>query len=69
MREPAMLTIHDLQVRFDVAGDDSAVFSRMFAEHIRRWSQAREMDQTRRRAMERERSLGDREAASEEADW
>jgi hypothetical protein len=69
MREPAMLTIHDLQVRFDVAGDDSAVFSRMFAEHIRRWSQAREMDQTRRRAMERERSLGDREAANEEADW
>lgn len=62
-----MLTIHDLQVRFDVTGDDSDVFSQMFAEHIRRWSHAREMEQTRRRAMERERSLGDREAASEEA--
>ena len=64
-----MLTIHDLQVHFDVTGDDGAVFSRMFAEHIRRWSQAREMDQARRREMERERSLGDREAASGEADW
>jgi hypothetical protein len=64
-----MLTIHDLQVRFDVTGDDSAVFSRMFAEHIRRWSQAREMDQARRRDMDRERSLGDRETADREADW
>jgi hypothetical protein len=65
-----MLTIHDLQVRFDVTGDeDAAVFSRMFAEHIRRWSQAQEMDRCRRREMERERSLGDREAGTEEADW
>jgi hypothetical protein len=64
-----MLTIHDLHVRFDVTGDDAAVFSRMFAEHIGRWSQAREMDQARRREMERERSLGDRETASAEADW
>jgi hypothetical protein len=60
-----MLTIHDLQVHFDVAGDDdTAVFSRMFAEHIKRWNQARETDQIRRREMERERSLGDQEAAT-----
>jgi len=63
-----MLTIHDLQVRFDVAGDDAAVFSQMFADHIRRWSQARELDQARRREMERERSLGDRETATGETD-
>ncbi len=64
-----MLTIHDLQVRFDVAGDDDAVFSRMFAEHIRRWIQAREMDQTRRHEMERERSLGDQDPAAGEVSW
>jgi len=65
-----MLTIHDLEVHFDVAdSDDAAVFSRMFADHIRRWSQTREMDRCRRREMERERSLGDREAAAGEAEW
>ena len=64
-----MLTIHDLQVRFDVAGEDAAVFGRMFAEHIRRWSRAQEGERSRRRDMERERSLGDRDAGSEEADW
>jgi hypothetical protein len=65
-----MLTIHDLQVRFDVAGDeDAAVFSRMFAEHMSRWSRAKELEGGRRREMERERSLGDREVGTEEADW
>jgi hypothetical protein len=64
-----MLTIHDLQVHFDVTGDDSAVFRTMFAEHIRRWSQDREMEQARRREMDRERSLGDRDTADAEADW
>jgi hypothetical protein len=64
-----MLTIHDLQVRFDVADDDAAVFSRMFADHVKRWSQAQEMEHCRRREMERERSLGDRDAASGEVDW
>ena len=40
-----MLTIHDLQVRFDVAGDeDAAVFSRMFAQHMSRWSRAKELE-------------------------
>jgi hypothetical protein len=65
-----MLTIHDLQVHFDVAGDDDAnVFSRMFADHISRWSQARDMESRRRREMETERSLGDRDAAPGEVDW
>jgi hypothetical protein len=65
-----MLTIHDLQVRFDVAGEeDAAVFGRMFADHISRWSQARETESRRRREMERERSLGDRDAGSGEVDW
>ncbi len=65
-----MLTIHDLQVQFDVAGDgDAATFSRMFAEHISRWSQDREMHQARRRELDRERSLGDQEAAAGEEGW
>jgi len=64
-----MLTIHDLQVHFDVAGDDDATFSRLFAEYIGRWSQARDMGQARRRQMERERSLGDQEAAAGEVGW
>lgn len=65
-----MLTIHDLQVHFDVAGeDDAAVFSRMFADHISRWNRARELENRRHRQMERERSLGDRDAAPGEVDW
>lgn len=65
-----MLTIHDLQVQFNVAGDnDAAVFSRMFAEHITRWNQAREMDQARRHQMECERSLGDQAPDAREVAW
>jgi hypothetical protein len=64
-----MLTIHDLQVQFDVAGEDDAAFSRLFAEHIGRWTQARDKDQARRRQMERERSLGDQDAPAGEVSW
>jgi hypothetical protein len=64
-----MLTIHDLQVRFDVAGDeDAAVFGRMFAEHMSRWTRAKELERGRRREMERQRSLGDQDAGTVEAD-
>jgi hypothetical protein len=65
-----MLTIHDLHVRFDVAGEeDAAVFGRMFAAHISRWSRTQELERSRRRDMERERSLGDLETGTGEADW
>jgi hypothetical protein len=65
-----MLTINDLQVHFDVDGEgDAAAFGRLFADHIGRWSQAREAERGRRRAMERERSLGDRDSAFGELDW
>ena len=65
-----MLTIHDLQVQFNVAGDnDAAVFCRMFAEHITRWYQAREMDQARRLQLEWERSLGDQAPDAREVAW
>jgi hypothetical protein len=33
-----MLTIHNLEVRFEVEGDgDDAVFARLFEQHMRRW--------------------------------
>lgn len=64
-----MVTIHNLEVRFDVAGDDDAAFGRLFADYIRRWSQAQEVARCRRREVERERSLGDRDVAGAEADW
>jgi hypothetical protein len=62
-----MLTINDLQIHFDVDGEgDAAVFGRMFADHIGRWSQAKEAERCRHRDMERERSLGDRDMTSAE---
>lgn len=56
-----MVTIHNLEVRFDVEGEgDEAVFARLFEKHIRRWKSAEQeaLDDARRAAAER--SLGDR---------
>jgi hypothetical protein len=61
-----MLTIHNLDVHFDVEADDDAVFSRMFAEHIRRWAQRQDEQRCRLKEIERERSLGDR---TEDEPW
>lgn len=54
-----MLTIHTLEVRFDVDSDDNAVFSRLFAEHISRWSRLQDEAQDRCRASDAERTIGD----------
>jgi hypothetical protein len=54
-----MLTIHHLEVHFDVAGDDDAVFARLFADHIRRWARQQEAESCRSRQLEQERSVGD----------
>jgi hypothetical protein len=53
------LTIHNLEVRFDVEADDDEVFSRLFAEHIRRWSRRHEAEHQRLREVDREQALGD----------
>lgn len=54
-----MLTIHNLEVSFDVEGEsDAAVFARLFKEHTRDWEETK----TRRRMTDLERSLGDRAA-------
>lgn len=56
-----MLTIHHLSVDFEVGGDDTAVFARLFAEHIREWSQRQNDVVARGRLLAREASLtGDR---------
>ena len=54
-----MLTIQNLEIHFDVEGDDDAVFTRMFAAHIRRWSRMQEAERCRQRQLERERSISD----------
>ena len=54
----AMITIHHLDVRFDVEGDgDEAVFARLFEKYIARWSRLHEEAESRRRLTERERAL------------
>jgi hypothetical protein len=54
-----MLTIHNLEVRFDVDADDNDVFSRLFAEHIRQWSRRWEVERSRQEEVAGERALGD----------
>ncbi|MCX4673190.1 hypothetical protein OG453_42280 [Streptomyces sp. NBC_01381] len=67
-----MLTIHHLSVDFEVGGDDTAVFARLFAEHIREWSQRQEDAKSRDRLLAREASLtgdgpGGRDSSGESA--
>ena len=54
-----MLEIHNLEVRFDVEGDDEEVFARLFAAHIRRWSRLQEAERYRASTLAQERQLGD----------
>lgn len=55
-----MLTIHNLEVRFDVEADDDAVFTRMFSDHIRRWARRRDEEACWQRHADMERSIGDK---------
>ncbi|MGW0582548.1 putative phage tail protein [Streptomyces sp. NPDC002920] len=52
-----MLTIHHLSVDFEVGGDDTAVFARLFAQHIREWAQRREDARGRSGLLAQEASL------------
>jgi hypothetical protein len=55
-----MVTIHNLEVRFDVEGEsDEAVFARLFAKHIGRWSRMDAEQRQRERRFEAERRLGE----------
>lgn len=54
-----MVTIQNLEVRFDVEGDDDRqTFARLFNEFIRRWAAEAEERQKREHELGRERSLG-----------
>ncbi len=56
-----MITIHNMEVRFDVEGnDDKARFASMFNELIQKWAAEAEEQKLRDRIAVRDRSLGDR---------
>jgi hypothetical protein len=56
-----MVTIQNLEVRFDVEGDgDAEVFTRMFNAHIRSWQRQEQDRHARDRLSAAERSLGGR---------
>ncbi|MDX3225194.1 putative phage tail protein [Streptomyces sp. ME19-01-6] len=56
------VTIHHLEVRFQVDGDDGAVFTRLFNKHIQAWAKLYEDQCARARHTETERRFGDQEA-------
>jgi len=53
------VTIHNLEVRLQVEGDDGAVFRRLFNKHIQEWSRLYEQECDRAKHAQAERSLGD----------
>ena len=56
-----MVTIHHLEVTFDVEGEgDEAIFSKLFKKHIETWSQRQDEMKKQRRLVDSERALGDR---------
>jgi hypothetical protein len=56
-----MVTIQNLEVRFDVEGDDQEqLFMRLFNRAIAEWSRRQEVEQQVRRTIDRNRDLGDR---------
>ncbi|MFD7712528.1 putative phage tail protein [Streptomyces sp. NPDC059785] len=57
------MTIHNLEVRFQVEGDDGAVFTRLFNKHIQAWSKLYEDECARVKHTEAERRFGDEEGA------
>jgi hypothetical protein len=61
-----MVTINNLEVRFDVEGEgDDAVFAGLFEKYIRLWSHKQEEARERERMSARERSFGDRDEEPE----
>jgi hypothetical protein len=53
-----VVTINNLDVRFEVETEDEATFARLFKQYIGRWHKQQQERQDRERMMERERSLG-----------
>jgi hypothetical protein len=62
-----MVTINNLEVRFEVEGDgDQAVFAKLFETHIRQWGRLQAEAEARKRMTDAERALGDRPAWGDE---
>ena len=56
-----MVTIHSVEVRFDVEGSgDEAVFARLFEKYMKTWRRLEVEQEQRRHMAECERRLGDR---------
>ncbi|GII84240.1 hypothetical protein Ssi03_22300 [Sphaerisporangium siamense] len=53
------VTIHNLEVRFQVEGDEGAVFTRLFNKHIQAWARLYEQECARARHTDAERRFGD----------
>ncbi|XVU28361.1 putative phage tail protein [Actinoplanes sp. CA-054009] len=56
---PQNLIIHNLEVRFQVDGDDGRVFQQLFNKHIQAWARLYEAECARSRRADHERRLGD----------
>lgn len=55
---PKNLIIHNLEVRFQVEGDDGALFSRLFNKHIQAWARLYEEECARAERSDDDRKLG-----------
>ncbi|MGB5775945.1 MAG: hypothetical protein WBP89_14935 [Sedimenticolaceae bacterium] len=53
-----MLTIDKLEIQFDVEGDDSEVFARLFARHIAHWEQEQAEQRRGRSELQRDSAIG-----------
>lgn len=58
---PKNLIIHNLEVRFQVEGDDGAVFTSLFNKHIQAWARLYEQECARAKRTENERKINDTE--------
>lgn len=55
-----MITIQNLEIRFDVEGDDDRqAFAKLFNEFIKKWASQAEEHQAREREAARDRSFSD----------
>jgi hypothetical protein len=64
----AMVTIHNLEVSFDVQGEgDEAAFAKLFDKYIKRWSRLEAEMKARQRRFETERALVDRSTGAQES--
>ncbi len=55
---PKNLIIHNLDVRFQVEGDDGALFARLFTKHIQAWARLYEEECARAERSDNDRKLG-----------